>query len=252
VRLHELQQNFRGWLTSEAAVDFGERAQPGLAVYLNNYRAQLLSCLSTSYPMVRSWIGDAAFEGAAATHIDRTPPHSWTLDAYGLDFSETLDAIYPHDAEVGELARLERELGLAFVGRDALPVDPSSLTEIDWDRAIIQLVPTLTLLPVTTNVGALWSALHDEETPPPALRLPEPTHLAVWRDGFASKFRTVAAEEAAVLAQIRGGKSFGDICATLVERLGEEAGPAAAGAMLSQWLTHRLIENISGSQCLKP
>ena len=245
MRLHELQQNFRAWLTSESAVDFGERAQPGLAVYLNNYRAQLLSCLSTSYPMVRSWIGDAAFDGAAATHIDRTPPHSWTLDAYGLDFSETLAELYPNDAEVAELARLERELGWAFVGRDARPVDPTSLAEMDWDRATIQLVPTFTLLPVTTNVGALWSALHNQETPPPAMRLPEAAHLAVWRDGFASKFRTVAAEEFAVLAQIRAGQSFGAVCTALVERLGEEAGPAAAGGMLSQWLTDRLIENIS-------
>ena len=168
MRLHELQQNFRTWLTSELAVGFDERAQPGLAVYLNNYRAQLMSCLSTSYPMVRSWIGDTAFEGAAATHIESTPPHSWTLDAYGLNFPETLDELHPHDEEVGELARLERELGWAFVGRDTLPIEPSGFAKIDWDRAMIQFVPTLTLLSVTTNVGALWSALHNQEAPPPA------------------------------------------------------------------------------------
>ena len=244
MRLHELQQNFRTWLTSELAVGFDERAQPGLAVYLNNYRAQLMSCLSTSYPVVRSWIGDAAFEGAAATHIDSTPPHSWTLDAYGLNFPETLDALHPHDKEVGELARLERELGWAFVGRDALPIDPSGLAKMNWDRAMIQFVPTFTLLAITTNVGALWSALHSQETPPPAMHLPERAHLVVWRDGFTSRFRTVTADEYVALSQLREGRSWGHVCAALVERLGEEAGPAAAGAMLSQWLTDRLVEHI--------
>src|SRR6188472_3757343 len=103
MNLLALQRNFRAWLTSEAsdvAAQFGERARAGLGVYLNNYRAQLLACLSASYPILRAWIGDSAFEGAAASHIDSVPPHSWTLDAYGLDFAETLQARYPDDPEI--------------------------------------------------------------------------------------------------------------------------------------------------------
>jgi hypothetical protein len=245
--LRALQENFQAWLTSEsaeAAAQFSERAPPGLAIYLNNYRAQLLACLSATYPVVRAWIGDVSFEAAAAKHIDAVAPHAWTLDAYGLDFPETLATLHPSDPEIAELARLECELGLAFVGQDSAPFDPAALADIDWDAAVIQFVPSFTQLPVTTNVGAIWSAINANETPPPAVRLPKPASLAIWRDGFAPRFRTVAAEEATFLEQVCEGLTFGAICAALVERLGEERAAAAAGAFLSQWLADHLIAHI--------
>jgi hypothetical protein len=234
-----LQQNFREWLTSEEpdiAARFGERARPGLGVYLNNYRAQLLACLSASYPILRAWIGDAAFEGAAAGHIESVPPRAWTLDAYGVDFDAMLESLYPADPEVPELARLERDLAAAFVGPDAAAVVPADLADVDWDAAIVCFVPTFALLTVTTNVAAIWSAISHGETPPPAARLPEPTSLVIWRHGFAPRFRTVAAEEAQALRRTREGESFAALCAAL--------GPETAGSFLGQWLSEGLIAYI--------
>lgn len=247
VSLGDLQRSFRTWLTSEApdvAAQFGDRARAGLGVYLNNYRVQLLACLSASYPILRAWIGDAAFEGAAASHIDSVPPHAWTLDAYGLDFPETLRSLYPADAEIEELARLERELAAAFVGPNAGSVDAAALTDIDWETATIHFVPTFTLLPVTTNVAAIWSAISNSETPASAARLPESADLIIWRHDLAIRFRTATPEEAGALSRLREGQTFGSLCATLVERLGEERAPALAGSLLAQWLSDGLIARI--------
>ena len=243
-----LQRDFRAWLTSGAAdipAGCGERASAGLAVYLNNYRSQLLTCLATTFPTVRAWIGDTAFDDAASAHVDRVRPRSWTLDAYGLQFPETLDALFHADPEIGELARLERELTVAFVGPDAAPINPTAFTHVDWDEAIICFVPTLTLLPVTTNVGAIWSAINAEQTPPPVARLTERECIAIWRSNFTSKFRTLAGEEVAVLGQPREGLHFAALCATLVERLGQEQGLSIAGSMLGQWLADGMIAQIS-------
>jgi hypothetical protein len=248
MRLLALQQHFGTWLKSESAevaAYFGERARPGLAVYLNNYRAQLVSCLSASFPVLRAWLGDTELEAAAARHIDSVSPHAWTIDAYGLDFHETLTALYPADPQIAELARLECALAAAFVGPDAPGVDPAALAEIDWDAAIIHLVPTFGILPVTTNVAAIWYAINERETPPPAARLTEPASLAVWRDDFAPRFRTLIAEEVTVLSQVRERKTFGAICAALAERLGEERGAAKAGSLLGQWLADRMVGRIS-------
>jgi hypothetical protein len=55
-------------------------------VHQNNYRLQLIACLTESFTYTRGWIGGEAFEAAAAAHIDRVPPSSWTLDAYPRDF----------------------------------------------------------------------------------------------------------------------------------------------------------------------
>jgi len=193
-----LQQGFRMWLTTEPVElpsQFNEQVRPGLAVYLNNYRSQLLSCLAASYPVVRAWIGDARFDGAAAHHIERVPPHAWTLDAYGLDFPETLEQLYPDEPEFAELARLECELAKAFVRADAQPVDPATLTDVDWDSAVIRLTPSFTTLRVATNAAAIWSAISAGETPPSVTCLAEPAVLAIWRHNFAPRFRTLSADE---------------------------------------------------------
>lgn len=245
--LLSLQQNFCAWLTSEAAeaaAQFGERARAGLSVYLNNYRAQLLASLSASYPVLRAWMGDTRFESAAATHIDSVLPHSWTLDAYGLDFPETLERLSPAEIELAELARLERELGLAFVGPDAASVRPADLTGIDWETAIVDFVPTFRRLWVSTNAAAIWSAISNGETPPPAAFLAERATLVIWRHDLAPEFRTASPEEAEAFGYLRAGQTFGSLCATLVERLGEEEGPALAGSLLGQWLSDGLIARI--------
>lgn len=245
--LLDIQRGVRGWLTAEdtaGLADLGEDAMPGLAVYLNNYRGALMACLSESFSVVRAWLGDAAFEAAAASHIDRLPPHSWTLDAYALDFPETLEGLYPDDPEVAELAGLERALGVAFVGRDSSFFDPAGLGEVDWDRAVLVFVPTLTLLPAATNSGAIWSAIMKEETPPPVGLLSVPTLIAVWREGLTAAFRTLEPEEADALQAMRDGMTFGTLCVRLVERLNEERGPGAAGEMLGRWIGDGLIARI--------
>jgi hypothetical protein len=252
VSLLALQQDFEAWLTREPAElpqAFGEAHRPGLAVYLNNYRAQLLTCLGASYPVVRSLVGESTFDAAAARFIDGHPPHAWTLDAYANGFPAWLSGLFADEPHIGELAQLEFELGVAFVGPDVEPLSASQIAEIDWDAAVIHLTPTFTLLPVTTNVGAIWSAISAGHPPPRA----EPVvgeSLAVWRTRFAPKFRTVLATERAVLDRAREGVPFGRICTELVGELGEERGIATAGAMLGQWLSDGVI--VEGKAALSP
>lgn len=245
--LLDLQRDFRGWLTKEIApphATFGTGAAAGLSVYLNNYRGALMACLSESFAVTRAWLGDAAFEAAAATHIDRLPPHSWTLDDYALDFPETLVAIYPGDAEVGELANLERALGVAFVGPEGETLDPATLSTVDWDQATISFVPTLALLQANTNAGAIWSSIMREEHPPGAEWLPAVTTVAVWRESFRSAFRTLDADEGDALQFLQEGGTFGALCARLVDCLGDGRGTARAGELLARWLADGLIARV--------
>lgn len=248
MNLLTLQQNMSAWLTSEAepAADrFASSARPGLTVYLNNYRSQLMSCLSTSFPMLRAWMGDAAFEVAAATHIDRVPPHTWTLDAYALDFPESLATLYPSDPEITELARLERELEAAFVGCDGVPVDPAALGDVDWERAILHFVPTLRMLSVTTNVSEIGSAIRAGELPPAVEHWRVPSSIVTWRDGFVPKFRALDADERGAIDLLRSGRTFAQLCAVLVERFGEKRGPQLAGSWLGRWLSDHMVADVT-------
>jgi len=231
-------------------------AGPGRAVYQNNYRAQLVGCLEASFPLLRDFIGEEAFLHAAAAHIRRCPPHAWTLDAYAEDFGDTLQALFPDNPDLHELAWIELALGLAFVGPDAAPVAADALAAIDWDCARLQLTPTLHLRAAVTNSADLWFALRDSSAGadasvnaalvrPESEMLPAPGGLLVWRRGFTSCLRALDAIEFAALTHLQRDGSFLGLCGLLVERLGEEQGIASAGAMLADWLGSDLVTGVS-------
>ncbi|ATE65554.1 putative DNA-binding domain-containing protein [Rhizorhabdus dicambivorans] len=245
--LLELQRDFRAWIadaSGEAAERLGPGARAGLDVYQNNYRASLVACLSEAFERVRLWIGEERFLSTAAAHIDVTPPHAWTLDAYAKDFPETLELLFPGDPEIAELGWLDLALSEAFVGPDADPLDPAALAAVDWDHAVLRLGPTLTTAPFRSNAAAIWSALSAGEMPPPAERLAEPATVLVWRNAFTSCFRTAEPGEVRAIELARDGASFGAICAALIDLLGEEQGVAAAGAMLGRWIGDGLLVGV--------
>ncbi|WP_454886217.1 HvfC/BufC family peptide modification chaperone [Sphingomonas oryzagri] len=242
-----LQQGFRDWLTTESDAVAARCAGPagaGLSIYLNNYRGQLMACLRESYGTLHAWLGDGPFEAAAATHIDRVPPSSWTLDDYALDFPDTLIALYPGDPEVGELARLERALTAAFISSDRRPIDPAALADIDWDETAFRFTPSLALLLARTNAAAIWSAIARGATPPPAQMLQETAVTMVWRSGLTPVFRTVDTIDAEALAIVLKGEGFSTLCALLIEQLGETDGLAKAGTCLAQWIADEIIVDI--------
>lgn len=247
--LARLQHDFTAWLQTEARADaapFGARARPGLAIYQNNFRAQLAACLEESFEKTRQWIGGEAFHEAVVHHVERVPPSSWTLDAYPRDFPQTLATLYPIDHEVAELAGLELALADAFVGPDAARLTAGQIATADWNRARLIFAPTLEILRLTTNAAAIWTALAEEASPPMSALLPAAGALLVWRDGETPRFRAIDTMEKRAILQIRGGMTFAQLCAELVDVVGETEGVAAAGAWLAQWLADGLLSDIIG------
>ncbi len=157
-----LQRDLRDWLrhdAGQAAARLGGETMPGLIVYQNNYRAQLMECLASACPQLRLWIGDEAFFAAAATHIDAAPPSDWTLDAYPAGFPATLAHIHADSPEIADLAWLEIALADAFVAADHAPLPPAALADLTWDDTVFLLSPALRLRDLGSNAPAIWSAL---------------------------------------------------------------------------------------------
>ncbi|MGK0489950.1 HvfC/BufC family peptide modification chaperone [Sphingomonas echinoides] len=219
-------------------------AGPGLAVYHNAYSAQLIACLKDSYERLWAWLGDDAFEAAARHHIGRHAPTSWTLGDYGIGFADTIDALYPEDPEVAEIAALDWALRRAFDGPDASPFDPARLAEIDWDDAVIHFVPTLELIPVKTNCGAIWTAIAASDDVPAAQMLPESGWMRVWRVDLQPHFATIERTEMDAIQLAASGLSFARLCDRLAEKIGVEEAVLAAGRYLTSWLQDGLIADI--------
>jgi hypothetical protein len=251
MNLAEMQRDFQCWLvaaSSDAASRLsGGGSSAGLSVYQNNYRVQLIDCLEASYPNVRTWLGEEAFLAAAVAHIDRHPPHAWTLDAYGDNFDDTLTSLYPDNPDVHELARIEFALARAFVAPDGDVLTPNALAQVDWDTARLHLAPSLKILPATTNAADIWSALQRNDALPDSEMLAEPAGVIVWRKQFTVYLDAVDSLEYAALLQLQIDGSFAGLCGMLVERLGEEEGIAKAGALLVSWINKEWLAATAAS-----
>jgi hypothetical protein len=240
--LAETQSAFAVFLRSGEEADAPPFGSAGLQIYLNNYRSQLIACLEASYPRTRQWIGDDAFLHAAVNHIDCVHPRSWTLDAYGHDFADTLDALFPDDPEVHDLAMLERTLEQAFVAADGDAMTIAAVASTDWDVQPLHFTSSTSLLPVKTNVADLWSWLTEgEDAPPSVQRIEAGTVLLVWRRNGDSRFRAVGAAEARALALILSTSNFGALCERLVAEHGFEDGARSAGLLLRQWVSDGIV-----------
>ena len=237
-----LQQDFRLWLDQEDAAAVSRLGDgEGLNIYLNNYRASLIACLTENHGKLALWLGEDAFQRAMITHIQTSPPTSWTLDDYGADFPETLERLYPEDPEIADLARLERALTDAFVGQDHTPPDPEIWAQIDWEAAVLTFAPTVKLIELRSNATDIWSAMNAETTAPAAVRLPNAVACLVWRQAFVSCFRPLDLGEQDAIACALDGMNFGDLCARISDRLGPEAGAAAAGGLLARWIRDQVV-----------
>ena len=242
--LTALQNDFRDWLQlgdDDAVARLDLTDIRGMAVYQNNYRAQLMACLEDGYPQTLAWLGDEAFHAAAAHHIEACPPHSWTLDDYPIGFPASLTTQFPDDPEVADLAKFELRLAECFIAGDAALLDLTGLADIDWDSAILRLAPSASMLTLDTNAAQIWSAQTAGEAPPAAEHLSEPATLLVWRQDLVSCFRVIDPDEGDLLAKLIPGLSFADMCALLVEKHGEVDGIAKAGAMLARWAQDHLL-----------
>lgn len=242
MRLHDLQRDFSRALRANDNRIFVDGS--GIHIYRNNYRSQLHATLKDTFGHLNRWLGETEFRRAADFHIDRSPPHSWTLDAYGHDFPETLRALFPSDAEVFELAWLELAMADAFVAADAEPLGLEQLAQVDWNKARLRFVPSLRLGEAATNAWAIWEALESDITPPASAMLATAHGYIVWRRALVSQFRVVEASQYRAISALRGGMSFAEVCAVLAAELGEVGAAAAAAELLRSLIDDELIAEV--------
>lgn len=240
--LADLQRQMTADLLAEGAAP----SSPGFEIYRNAYRARLVSALRSGFDRTWSWIGDEAFDAAAAHHIILHPPSSWTLDDYGADFPHTLDTLFPDDPEVGELAWLEWQMMQAFASADGPVLDAAGLAKIvgtadDIAAARFECVPGTALRKITSQCAAIWTALAEDRDPAGIDLVLQPAAMLVWRKGLSPHFRVVADDEQVALAAVLAGHDFGRICEAMAGTMGNELATQAIGIMLGRWVEDGLI-----------
>lgn len=256
------QQEFMAAMLADepaTAAQWSERYAAGLAVYRNAYRARLVDALRDTYERTARWVGEPAFRQAAAHHAITHPPQSWTLDAVGEGFVETLGALFARDPEVAELAWLEWAMHRCFCAADETAMDArafaaatAEFAETDWINLRLRFLPGTRQRKMLHDIGGLWRGLAEASVGTAEIRQQEPCHYLVWREGLKPVFMPITALEGQALALMLGGASYGELCEKLAATIGEEHLVAAAGATLGRWLNNGIVAGLSRCKVASP
>ena len=235
------------FLAEITADDDAPPSSLGMEIYRNAYRARLIGALESGFERTKRWVGDEAFEAAAAHYILTQPPHSWTLDEFGAQFPALLAELFADDPEVAELAWLEWHMQQAFGALDlpeldAVQLGAAGLDEDGWNNLHFTMAAGFAARAVQHELADLWHGLAPDGTARPANPLRAAQHLIVWRHAFRPHFSLLDPAEFAVLERLADGAPLGEAGQVLEAH---EDSAEQFGQWLATWLSEGLFADFA-------
>jgi hypothetical protein len=243
--LGDLQRAFQDYLlatndTFQAAVRDTSKADRAtlLDVYRDGYALRLIEALTTDYPGVIAMAGPADFDHMARAYIAAHPSRHPSVRWYGRGMADFLANTEPYSRTpaAAEMARFEWALGEAFDSPDVTPITADALMALPqeaWETLAFTTLPSLRRLILAFETPQAWQ--RREEVEPGDLVVepaPEPLTWAIWRPDLVSNFRSLDADEAAMLDALVEGRPFPELCEVVAPFTGEEQAPARAAGLL--------------------
>ena len=165
--LATLQSGFAASLLSAEKV-----ADRRFFVHRNNMKASLGAALAARFPVVLRLVGVEFFRAMAVVFVERHPPRSPVLAAYGAGFADFLDGFEPVAdlPYLADVARLEWARHLAWHAADAPAISIEELTTVApnrLDSVRLRLHPAATVVVSIWPVISIWTTnILDEEIKP--------------------------------------------------------------------------------------
>ncbi len=231
---------------------------PLMQAYRHAYVARLTEALGDNFEILLRAMGDESFAALAAAYIaahpSTVPSIRWfghRLAAFMAEQVEQDSGLVPHPAFV-DLARMDWALRDAFDAADAAPIGRHALAGVapeDFATLRFTLHPSVRLQPLDWAIEAAWRVLREHDPAAggdePALPAPEaaPHLLLVWRRELQTVWRSLEADEAALLQALREGADFGALCEQ-AGAFGDDPATRAAG-LLARWLDEGLLAGLA-------
>jgi hypothetical protein len=174
MKLQALQETFIKQLTEfQTDSAFLKQLTPGLnlspeqqvAVYQNNVRGALQSCLAQIYPVCRTILGERYFAQLAKEYIQINPSRHTNLNQYGAFFSDFILQQCQHRPELTEFAYLSDLVTLEWRYHQVYYAKSSSrfefesfahLTEQQQAQSSFQLAPCFQYVASNYPILSIW------------------------------------------------------------------------------------------------
>jgi hypothetical protein len=207
-----------------------------VAIYHEGYFSRLRECLLDDYPAVAHLLGTHEFERIAREYVAATPSRSPSLNEYGRAMPDFLRSrAEPWSAFAAELAELEWALVESIHSEAPSPLTPAALTSVradDWPHVRLAPSPALRLLSFRYPVNAFYQAFRSGAEP--LLPRPEPSHMAVHREGITLFRHDLTPLAARLLAVLIRGTPLG-AALTALEHDTSPTDLTLAESHLSEW-----------------
>lgn len=222
-------------------------------VYRYAYGSRLVEAVRNDHELLHSYLGDEMFDEMGHAYVKARPSESANLRWFsrGLPDFLRLTAPYSRYPVLTDLAALERALNDAFDGPDAPAVTLDAMSGFApdvWTKLRFRAHPTASRLDLATNASAIWLALKNDETPPDACALDEPSRVLAWRADLTPMFRELPQEEAMMWDEAAGDVPFGVLCAMLATYDDPDGAAARAAGYLRNWIAAGLLTDVSAGE----
>lgn len=244
------------------------RGQPApWQVYHQAYRARLTAALRSNHPALHRALGDEAFDALASDYLAAHPSRHPSIRWFGHQLGDFLARAAGHDHHpaLADLARMEWALGVSFDAPDASPAGFAELAALPadaWPGLRFVPHPSVNCLDLGWAVEPLWQHLRAaEDSSREATDPPQPLRhtLLVWRQGLDTRWRSLPADEAALLCACLAGTCFADLCSAAARAAAglDAAGPGTdaawqMAARLRGWVDDGLLMRCDAEGRLAP
>jgi hypothetical protein len=254
--LLELQENFQNHLlqTDSKPIDFvvntkKVKAKTRLAIYSYSYQWRLVEALSTTYPVLKKYLGEKKFNRLALEYVQKYPSEFRSIRWYGDQLAEFLKTVEDsHSSLFTELVQFEWILADVFDAKDHAILSMEHLAKIpidEWPFMTFSAHPSIRRLNLHWNVAHIWQALDQNQSKPKAKKNAEPINWIFWRKELLNQYCSLSYDEAWAIDALLKGKSFNEICEGLCKWIDESQVATHAVGLLKGWIVAGLIVDVN-------
>jgi hypothetical protein len=223
-------------------------------VYANMYFYRLHDCLAEDYPALAAELGPAHFHNLVTDYLLAHPSRHYSLRELGRALPGFLESHPLAGAHPGlrDLASLEWARVDVFDATDAPALTRDEILArgaAEPEAFRLKAIPALQVLELAPGVLQRWRATaggEPEERERPRDAASETVAVRVWRTNFSVWHRSIEADEAACLRQLRGpGATLGELGELLLAAAAiegdEERAMRRLAALLETWAADAIV-----------